>query len=415
MTGGGRQNGGPAGARSVVLVHRLPWPPQSGADLRNWQNAEALARAGATGFLGLSRETDRPQCDGIVEWSVASDRPLDVLPDASAADMIKWLRDPMGHPSDNWHSPVAEAELCEMVARVEPDVVVIEHLWLQRYIPRLKELGCRVVLDAHNLEGPLHEEVASGRKDPMSAMFAKRAAAIEAAALEVVDQVWACSEDDARRIGELYPSAAPVVVVPNTIDVGRYARTGDSTAPTPTALLYPGVFEYLPNSLAATRLVDEIFPALARVRPDVRLTLVGSSPTARMEEAAARDPRIEVTGKVPDTLPYLHGAGAMPVPLHEGGGTRFKALEAFAAELPVVSTAKGVEGLGAVPGEHYLRAETTEEFVEALLALFDDERKREELTSRALTFVRERYSLSAARESVARALAGLGLESNGLK
>jgi glycosyltransferase involved in cell wall biosynthesis len=321
--------------------------------------------------------------------------------------MLKWLKDPMGHPSDHWYSPVAEAELCEMVARVEPDVVVIEHLWLHRYIPRLKELGCRVVLDAHNLEGPLHEEVASGRNDPFSAMFAKRAAAIEAAALETVDQVWACSEDDARRIGELYPSAAPVIVVPNTIDVDRYARTGEPGPP--TALLYPAVFEYLPNGLAAARLVDEIFPALANVRPDVRLALVGMGPTAHMEEAAARDPRIEVTGRVPDTLPYLHGAGVMPVPLHEGGGTRFKALEAFAAELPVVSTAKGVEGLGAVPGEHYLRAETTDEFVAALLGLFDDETEREALTSRALAFVQERYSLAAARESVTRALAALGL------
>jgi glycosyltransferase involved in cell wall biosynthesis len=238
-------------------------------------------------------------------------------------------------------------------------------------------------------------------------MFAKRAAAIEAAALESVDQVWACSEDDARRIGELYPSAAPVVVVPNTIDVDRYAR-GERRG-SPTALLYPGVFEYLPNSLAATRLVDEIFPALASARPDVRLTLVGSSPTPRMEEAAAGDSRIEVTGKVAETLPYLHAAGVMPVPLHEGGGTRFKALEAFAAELPVVSTAKGVEGLGVVPGEHYLRAETTAEFVDALLGLFEDERAREALTSRSLDFVRERYSLAAARKSVAGALTGLGL------
>jgi hypothetical protein len=68
-----------------------------------------------------------------------------------------------------------------------------------------------------------------------------------------------------------------------------------------------------------------------------------------------------------------------------------------------------------VPGEHYLRAETTDEFVAALLGLFDDEAEREALTSRALAFVRERYSLAAARESVAGALAGLGLDANGLK
>src|SRR3954462_2208662 len=99
MTGGVRQNGGPAGARSVVLAHRLPWPPQSGADLRNWQNVEALAGAGGVAGLALSRETEGPPSAGVSDWLVASDLPLEA-PQATAAEMLSWLRDPLGHPSD---------------------------------------------------------------------------------------------------------------------------------------------------------------------------------------------------------------------------------------------------------------------------------------------------------------------------
>ena len=70
-----------------------------------------------------------------------------------------------------------------------------------------------------------------------------------------------------------------------------------------------------------------------------------------------------VTGTVPDVRPYFAAASVMPVPLSAGGGTRLKVLEAFASGVPVVSTAKGVEGLGLVAEQHYLQAEDPDEFV----------------------------------------------------
>jgi len=49
-----------------------------------------------------------------------------------------------------------------------------------------------------------------------------------------------------------------------------------------------------------------------------------------------------------------------------GGGTRLKILEAFAARVPVVSTAIGIEGITAEDGVHYLRAESAADFAAAL-------------------------------------------------
>ena len=128
-----------------------------------------------------------------------------------------------------------------------------------------------------------------------------------------------------------------------------------------------------------------------------------------MLAAAARDPRIEVTGQVVDTLPYMRAATVLPIPLQEGGGTRFKALEAFASGLPVVSTAKGVEGLDVTAGEHYLQAETTTEFVDAIATLLEDEALRRRLADRALTVVRDSYSYPVAERRIHEALAGLGV------
>ena len=62
-----------------------------------------------------------------------------------------------------------------------------------------------------------------------------------------------------------------------------------------------------------------------------------------LQDPAPRAPQAPQEPKAAPVPP----ASALVVPLHEGGGTRFKVIEALALGLPVVSTPKGVEGLDA--------------------------------------------------------------------
>ena len=130
-------------------------------------------------------------------------------------------------------------------------------------------------------------------------------------------------------------------------------------------MTFPAMFAYPPNEAAALFLAREVLPHMAGHFEELELVLVGRNPTEAMLEAASTDARVVVTGAVPDVRPYLAEAGAVPMPLFDGSGTRLKALEAFAAGAPVVSTAKGLEGLEAMPEVHYLRAEDAGEFVDA--------------------------------------------------
>jgi glycosyltransferase involved in cell wall biosynthesis len=389
---------------TVVLVPRLPHPPVGGADLRNWQTVLALASLGPVAVLGLGRPTDRPAVAGIVEWSAASATGPWDLAAAAPAELLAWLRSD-GHPSERWFSEEIADELSGLVRRFQPRLVVVGHLWLHTYLAPLRELGCRIVLDAHNLEGPLHAELAGDHSDLLRGRFTEAAFEIEARAFASVDQVWACSAADARHARELYPAAAPIAVVPNAVDTDRLPRAEPPSGG--PVLVYPAAFGYPPNRTAVRWLLDEIFPALLGARPDARLVLVGSEPTEDMLAAAAREPRIEVTGAVPDTAPFFGSATVVPVPLREGGGTRFKVLEALAAGVPVVSTAKGVEGLELSPGEDYLPAETTSEFVEAISGLAGDVSMRSAFAERGRTTVERRFSLAVAREAVRGAVAAL--------
>ena len=151
-------------------------------------------------------------------------------------------------------------------------------------------------------------------------------------------------------------------------------------------------------------LINEIYPRLRQVYPDCQLLLVGRNPNQRMVEAAQRDSGIIVTGAVSDIRPYLAVATVMAVPLRHGGGTRLKILEAFAAKCPVVSTAKGAEGLQANDGEHLLIRDEAEGMVEGVCQLLSDPSLGARLANSAYELVKTEYSWQAVGKKIESAI-----------
>ncbi len=67
------------------------------------------------------------------------------------------------------------------------------------------------------------------------------------------------------------------------------------------------------------------------------------NPTAAVQ-ALARDPRVVVTGRVPDVRPYLQHARVVVAPLRVARGIQNKVLEAMAMARPVVASAGAAGG-----------------------------------------------------------------------
>lgn len=412
----------PPAARPTVLVlaESLPYPTLKGGDLRTWQNVVALTAVARVGVFGLCSNDHRrgrvPDRD-LVCWTASTDPALTSPPPAGRRLQARaWLFDPHGHPSDLHFSDAAAGELTRLLAAVRPDVVLVESLWLQRYLAVVRAAGCRVILDCHNVEAVLARELADAveRQDlagrVVRDVLPARTEAIEREAVRGVDQLWACSTEDAHRLQRLYAPPAPTFVVPNGIRLADHASGAAPRAPAPAAplvVLFHGIFAYPPNANAAAFLLDAVRPRLAAAGDAWRLLLVGPRPTPAMLAAAASDARVVVTDAVPDVRPYLAEATVLAAPLFQGGGTRLKILEAFAAGLPVVSTAKGAEGLDARDGTHLLLAETAAAFAEGVLAIWRRPALAAALRARARALVEERFSWEAVGASVAAAVAAL--------
>ena len=392
--------------RSLVVTRTLPGAMGGGNDLRRLAIARSLAALGPVTVFGLGRggpaPTSEPGRDRL-EWRCSTDVEAARAPVGSEMTTAIALGDSPFAPRP---SAVATAELLEVTTEFEPDLVVVGGLDLAHYATVLRPRTAQLVVDLDYEQARATVELAQADPNRRRALLWRHAASLvarqETELVRMVDQVWLSADTDVEHLTTLAGSSVHVAVIPNTIEPHTYPRAARSD---PSALVFPARFDFWPNEDAARTLVDEIVPRL----DEVQLCLVGQAPPPWL--VARRDARVTVTGPVPDVRPYLAAAAAMPIPLRAGAGTRFKALEAFAVGLPVVSTAKGVEGLGLVDGVHYLRAESTDEFVTALDHARHDSTIARRCITEARSLVEREFSSIALDRAVSRALTTTGLAS----
>ncbi len=200
------------------------------------------------------------------------------------------------------------------------------------------------------------------------------------------DRVLLNAAPDERYLRALVPEL-PTAVIPQGVDL--------PSAPIPlgqrsgAGLVFVANFTYGPNLDAASRLVVEILPQVRERVPGATLALVGADPPPALRRLHGDG--IEVTGTVPDVLPWLGRARVFVSPLASGAGMKNKILEAMAAGTPVVATPVSCDGIDLSDGEQALLATTSRELAGAAVRVLTEERLAGGLARSARLLVAERY------------------------
>lgn len=314
------------------------------------------------------------------------------------------------HPDDVAH-------LLQAAQADRPDFVLFEGVALLDAMRELRRVlpHMPIVVDFHNVEARLYRDVRLARLPrlarPIMQLLLRRrfdeASAADREAALIADAIWTCSEGDAAVAREAGP-ARPVHVVPNPIPA--WCSTVDPETPRAhgRTVLFVGHLGYAPNRRAIGELVASIMPEVQRSFADAQLHVCGRAPRERLKRLLD-DQGHRLTADPPDLAPLYRGAAAAVIPLRQGGGTRIKVLEALAVGCPVVATAKAVEGLALEDGRHFLRAETTSDFVAALSRLFEDRDLAARLSTQGRRFVQGTHGDAARSDAIRTALAGIGI------
>lgn len=225
----------------------------------------------------------------------------------------------------------------------------------------------------------------------------------ESRTLRSCDHIWTTSEEDGRRLEELYrrtPRAVIKSVAPDTIQ-RRSKIDLDSKV-----LYWMSSFAYAPNVDGLRRFLNASRHVLTA--NGYRLRVAGYGATAEHEAWLRSEAAVDFIGFADDLSASADGVSAGIVPLWSGAGVKLKTLTLMKMGVPVLATPVAMEGIS-----HDLAAAVvgTPEDFSALLADWASLRSRLSVVSeRAANEVEIQHSVGNLRESIAseiRALEGV--------
>jgi glycosyltransferase involved in cell wall biosynthesis len=364
----------------LFVSQTLPYPPDSGVNIRTFHILKALAREFPTRVLAFWRRgafedaSDLPGAARTLEEEVGA--PVSVFPipmewSLPAAGWVHARSVIRGRPFTHYaHSvPLFFSSFSRVVAEREPRIVHLDSLDLSAVPEKIQESGLRpkVVCTHHNVESALLGRRAEAETSLLKRAYLRRQAALyaeeERRSCPAFDLNIAVSERDAEDLRQA--TGGRFTVIQNGVDLDFFRPDPGSQR---AGVVFVGGGNWFPNRDALEFFCSEILGTIREELPEMEVTWVGRCSEEDKETFWSRY-RVRLTGYVEDVRPHLRRATCLVVPLRVGGGTRLKVTTAWAAGIPVVGTSMGVEGLEGRDGEHFLVEDDPRGFAEAVVSL----------------------------------------------
>ena len=283
------------------------------------------------------------------------------------------------------------------VASAEFDVITCEHSINEIYVQPQWQAKLPTILNIHSsVYRTCQNQLATGTSENKlrDRLYLPLLRRYEQNFCQKFSHIVVTTEEDNQQVLKLNPPGK-VWVIPNGVDLEIFSyRPVD---PGGQNIIFFGGMDYIANIDAACFFSTEVLPQLQQRHPGTTLTIVGSNPAPKVL-ALAKLPGIKVTGRVPSIAEYLHQAVVCVIPMRTGFGIKNKTLEAMAAGCPVVGSDRGLEGIEVDSDRvslRALRANTIDEYVEAISNLFNDTELRAKLSHNGREMIEQEYTWSS--------------------
>lgn len=264
------------------------------------------------------------------------------------------------------------------------DVCFVEYVWMLDNV-NFDNTKAKVVLDTHNVE---YKRFERNYRNPngITKFYLKWIKTYERYCVSKVSIAIACSEVD-KYYFEKLGSNINVSVIPNGVDIVKYKDIKDTDS---QIISFIGSLDYAPNIEGLKWFVENVWPALKKEKPLVKLQIIGRNPSSHIKLMSTFED-ITLNADVPEVMPYLNKTKIIVVPLLSGSGTRLKILEAMASRKAIVTTTVGVEGIDVVNDRHLKISDDPVEFKNSIIELIDSNEEYIHITNESLNLVKNLY------------------------
>ena len=392
----------------LLATSRYPWPPRRGDQIRAVQTLDFLAAGGhEVTLLAPEPGPGQPPPPANSPYRVELYRPTRGV--SSLYGMGRVLAKNLPLQSGLFYQPDLGRKLRELAPRMDLGI-----LQLVRLAVHLEDFGRTPLLvdliDSLSLNFSLRAAVDRVWLRPLLKVEARLLALGERRLAErAAGMIVVCERDRQALVNRLSPELAAKVSVVHLAVRERHVeppeereklwREGDKGP----VLAMTGNLGYFVNVDAITWWLDEVWPALRRVRPDIRVVVAGERPAGAVRRAVARA-GVRLIEAPRDMRSVIAQATISLAPMRCGSGVPIKVLEAWAVGVPVVATPWAVAGTSGRQGEDFRLVGTHPiEWVHAIEELLNDPLARQRLAESG----RRRLAADYSRETVRAQLLGL--------
>ncbi|HYC78224.1 MAG TPA: TIGR03087 family PEP-CTERM/XrtA system glycosyltransferase [Planctomycetota bacterium] len=333
--------------RVLLLVHRVPYPPDKGDKIVSWRVLEALTAAHEVDLVTL---VDDPADFGHLDVLLrrcASAQLLPLRPWAARARAAAALlgKTPL---SVAWFAErAARAATRFVLERRPPEVVVLFSSQTAAWLPA--GYAGPVVADLVDVDSEKWAQYGAEHRGPKAALYRLEAERLRAFERRIGVRPRTTTVLTTEREARVFRER--VADVP--VEVVHIGVVAPPAAPSPSEresglMTFVGAMDYPANVEAVETGARRVLPRIRERVPHARFRIVGRKP-ADAVRALASLPGVEVTGAVPDPAPHVRAASLSLVPLRVARGIQNKVLEAMAQGTPVVATPPVAESLGLDP------------------------------------------------------------------
>lgn len=351
----------------LYVCHRFPYPPKRGGKIRPFNMIRHLTNSGHKVWVAsLARsQQEYDECAGIGDYCHAHKI-------AMVDEWKQWLRMivrlPLVTPSSMGYffSQDLKQQIDSWLQQESFDAIFVHCSSVAQYVEDVK--GIPKILDFGDMDSEKWLSYRSFKPFPLGLGYwweGNKMAMAEKRLAAKFDMATCTTKAELETLNDLQ-SAKRTEWFPNGVDAEFFKPDGQSYGS--NSISFIGRMDYFPNQQCMLEFCHHTLPLIQKSIPETTLYIVGADPSDEIRKLEAHK-GVVVTGSVKDVRPYIMKTAAMVAPLNIARGTQNKILEAMAMGVPVVSSTLAAGGIDATPGEHFITADTPDEYAKVLVEL----------------------------------------------
>ncbi len=288
----------------------------------------------------------------------------------------------------------AALQLKKILSSESFDFIVFDNLFSAVYLDCITKYSDSVLLlRSHNVESNVYRKIRE--KQPFYPLRKwlmhenDKLEKWEKNIISKVDGILGISNADVNQFKQ-WKSTLKSCVIPISFKIPENFKVSTKHADA-FKLFHIGAMDWQPNVEGIQWFISEVFPVLRKQIPDIEFHFAGKSmPSFFMNQQI---PGIYCYGEVEDANEFMSNYDALVVPLFSGSGIRIKILEAMSMGIPVISSDIGISGIPAENNIHYLKANSTDDYLSAVNDLIHNNDLYHHLSENEIVFISDHYSL----------------------